>query len=322
MSARPGLSKEQQLAVALEREDSLQQVQDLLRDGGIDLTKRITSAGSVLLPPLHRACFLNKPDEARLLIEHGADVHEKAQSGCTAMYQAVSRGTKCIPALLAHGAAIDRVATPGSGSVLSFLSSNRYAREEDVHVLLEAGAQINARGGLFQQTPLMVASAVGCVAVVSALLQQPGLEIDAEDERGFTALMEARDPHIIQILLEAGADYTDHLLVGRLEATMSHDVRWAPKPIQVKRRYLRWLVLSPDAAGIPAQYQRDNRLAVTGKDDCQILELRNIRLSLLRADAWKRRRHLCIDRAMWRKPAAVSGTTGEGAKAANAGAGE
>jgi Ankyrin repeats (3 copies)/Ankyrin repeat len=54
---------------------------------------------------------------------------------------------------------------------------------------------------------------------------------------------------------------------------------------------------------------------------------RYARLSALREDAWKRRRHLCLDRALWKKPAAATigsgeAAEGEGAKEAKAGAGE
>jgi hypothetical protein len=45
-------------------------------------------------------------------------------------------------------------------------------------------------------------------------------------------------------------------------------------------------------------------------------------MSLLREDAWKRRRHLCLSRALWRKPAVEPKKAQGSLTEAQAGAGQ
>lgn len=80
-------------------------------------------------------------------------------------------------------------------------------RQELVSGILAAGADVNARGGLYT-TALHAASARGCERTVQTLLGS-GADINAQGRYDFSALHEAsRSGHekVVQILLDRGAD--------------------------------------------------------------------------------------------------------------------
>jgi ankyrin repeat protein len=74
--------------------------------------------------------------------------------------------------------------------------------------------------------------------------------------------------------------------------------------IPPNRRALHWFLNTPVPAfsRFMAEYWKHARLPA-GATEAQVREAKANRLKRLREDAWKRRRHLCLDRALWRKPA-------------------
>lgn len=107
---------------------------------------------------LHFAAFFTQPDTARLLVDHGADVH------------AVS---------------------PTFGNVLPLHSAAAGGSAEIVHLLLVAGADANARQNL-GFTALHAAAQNGDQAMARDLLDH-GAEADAATDDGRTALAIAEE---------------------------------------------------------------------------------------------------------------------------------
>ena len=107
---------------------------------------------------LHFAAFFAQPDTARLLVEHGADVHE---------------------------------VSPTFGNVTALHSAAAGGSAEIVHLLLDAGADPNTRqnGGF---TALHAAAQSGDPTMARDLLDH-GAELDSATEDGRTALAIAEE---------------------------------------------------------------------------------------------------------------------------------
>jgi predicted transcriptional regulator len=189
--------------------------------------------------------------------------------------------------------------------------------------------------------------AVECAnsSAVHVLLEQPSIKVGSQDLYGRTPLSSLlrpdapiRAPKIVVLcsLIDAGA--SAYPAVPQTYPWLSREVllerplspvllalrkeRNEHTPITLHRRTLRVLMSLPSAQGVLRGEPLPDEAAVP--EDLE--KHREVRLSSLRADAWRRRRHLCIDRALWRKPAAATekeeAAIAEGAKEAKAGAGE
>jgi ankyrin repeat protein len=83
-----------------------------------------------------------------------------------------------------------------------------YGHAEAVRVLLDAGANVNARTIISSWTPLMAAASEGKIEIMRILFDR-GADINAENPGGTTALtIAARNGHTdtVQVLLDRGAD--------------------------------------------------------------------------------------------------------------------
>ena len=151
-------------------------------------------------------------EKMKSLIDHGADVRAKAQSGYTALMVATTYfgSSPCVKLLLEHGAE----ANPGKGATFNasplFLAAMAGDRD-DIALLKARGADFNQRMdiiGMFPTSPLFGAVTFGDSEVVQALVQG-GAKIDERDADGMTALdwaVVAHQPEVVKALLVAGAD--------------------------------------------------------------------------------------------------------------------
>jgi ankyrin repeat protein len=83
-----------------------------------------------------------------------------------------------------------------------------HGRIEIIKILLETGADINARNPLWTSTPLMAAASGGHAKAVQFLIDY-GADLEAKDSLGRTCLftaVEFRYREIVQVLLDAGAN--------------------------------------------------------------------------------------------------------------------
>lgn len=109
--------------------------------------------------PLLAATLGGHEECMELLLTRGADVEQKDFDGCTALHVAAMKDN---PGPLAK--------------------------------LLSHGADINARDGIFQRTPLMIAAAEGCQRNVLLLISR-GADISFKNRENLTALDFSREPN-------------------------------------------------------------------------------------------------------------------------------
>lgn len=118
----------------------------------------------------------------------------------------LAAGAGCLPLvleLLRRG--MDPNVTDGGGHTPLYSVGNECKTAsgvEIVHVLVRAGANVNAAGGVKHCTPLHMAARRGNLSVASALLES-GADIEAHDSKGDTPLRRAancRKPAMVEFL--------------------------------------------------------------------------------------------------------------------------
>jgi hypothetical protein len=162
-------------------------------------------------PPLIRAAAAGDLQAMRALIQKGADVNARDQSGGTALHVAAGRGDQEATRLLLAAGADVHARRHGPNDYAPLHSAAYTGNGATTRMLLSAGARVNdAAGGGW--TPLMFAMLYGRRDVVEALLAG-GAAINARSPTGWTALKEAQmrgHRDVAGRLLRAGAiKYSD-----------------------------------------------------------------------------------------------------------------
>ena len=145
--------------------------------------------------PLHFACFRGKPEIARLLLDHGAQVNAKNYQGEIPLhlvsrgeYDSPDEGVRVTELLLERGTDINAQNKFG-WTPLHSASNN--GRHEIVQALLRRGAKVNLESYL-GETPLHLvrqgkySTEDGVRA--AQLLMDAGLDVNARDKRSWTPL--------------------------------------------------------------------------------------------------------------------------------------
>jgi len=197
----------------------------LLLDAGAKIDHRNLAGSSALL----RAAMDNRRRTAVLLLERGADANLANGQRLTALHAAAFNGNdKLAAALLAHGAAPDAVDTSGKSPAI-YAAARGYA--EIVERLLAAGVDAKRRYGN-DLTLLMWAAGHSNDTprqdglATLRLVLAAGAEIDAVDNRGWSALMIAAERghgEAAELLLESGADPGIADAQGRRAADLTSD---------------------------------------------------------------------------------------------------
>ncbi|MDB5825321.1 MAG: ankyrin repeat-containing protein [Herminiimonas sp.] len=177
--------------------------------------------------PLHRAVHKNHPEVVASLVAAKADMcRPNPESRRTPLTKAVTRGhLELVTALLNRANVaghtrssansspfapllpdVDRIDGKGDTALQLATSSGQ---EELVRILLNAGANVNIRHATTRNTPLLLAAESGNTRIAEMLLCQIGIDLNAWNAEGETAIHLAvsnDDAELLQRLLDAGAN--------------------------------------------------------------------------------------------------------------------
>ena len=203
-------------------------VVSLLLDHGADISVRNRHGETSLIS----AAVNGHQDVIRLLIKHGADVRARDNEGRTALLSASRSGypegfvdSYAISLLLEHGADVNAKDKSGV-TPLMWVSFHGHYRM--ISLLLEKGADINARDkngntALMWNLPIDAPEfkllfpgnlnpyqvhSLHRLQVMSLLLSQTGVDVNARDNEGKTVLQRAREEgklDMVSLLLKHGA---------------------------------------------------------------------------------------------------------------------
>lgn len=200
------------ISIAGELHDAVQSKNSAALQALLDAGAMVDESDFLLGTALHRAAVDNDAESASILIAHGADLEAVSeQQGSRPLHLAADANSIAVLRLLLQAGA-DIESTDDLGRLP--LSRAAAAHPEAVEVLLDSGAEIEAREAVVQRTPLIVAAYNGCLGCARLLVRR-GAQINARDDLGRTAIWYAATPEsvspvggpqLIEFLVENGAD--------------------------------------------------------------------------------------------------------------------
>lgn len=188
------------------RQGDAAKLENLLRSD----PKLINQAGMQGLCPLHMAVMKNPGSKTvvEVLLTNGADVNIRDDAGCTPLHYAAQIGnTEFVRMLLA------KKANPNATNILGaapLFQAVGFLHLDIVRLLLDGGADPNVSTNSCE-TPLMAAAAAHApaddtlITITQALIAK-GVNVNAADSHGRTALHHANNKAILEILLACKPD--------------------------------------------------------------------------------------------------------------------
>ena len=139
------------------------------------------------------ACISGKERAMQLLLENGANIEASDQFNFTALQAAARTGNEvALTTLLEHGVNMERTFERDT-PLLAALSRGH---DGAAQVLIEAGANVNAKRAKSETRAVHLAAANACFGALRQLSER-GADLDLTDERGFAALDYAVVPTIL-----------------------------------------------------------------------------------------------------------------------------
>ncbi|KAM3174258.1 hypothetical protein ACTXT7_010901 [Hymenolepis weldensis] len=161
--------------------------------------------------PLHIACKKMKVKIAEILLKKGANVDATTQAGLTPLHAAAFVGcAEAVNMLLQRGANVNRVTMRGE-TPLHFAVRGRHI--DTIKILLKHSASVNAKAKLAIHITgfalMNIDLIISDLADVHAdYLQKPSCSFDREQATPFHVALRLKDPEIVKMLIDAGADVT------------------------------------------------------------------------------------------------------------------
>ena len=173
--------------------------------------------GGLCETPLHTAARFGREDIAAILLAHGADSGAPDESGNTPVTTAAAYGhADVMKVLLARGADVNRRGRNGRSPLVAAVSglgveNDLERRLEVARILIDSGADVNAREPASGLTPLFHAAGLGTAhsEQMIQLLLAHGADVRAVDGQGTPLLVTTAGSGsrtAVQLLLDRGAD--------------------------------------------------------------------------------------------------------------------
>lgn len=181
----------------------------VLLKAGADIEYCVCTKDGAQFRPLHLAARQGFLPVLKTLVEHGCDLNAKTESGETAlMLCALSARLECFQDLLMAGADFATVNKTGQ-TVIDLLDScsHRFLVYELIWDAILSGKKLQS-SNLKVFSPIHFVAHHGNAKVMKKILEQKDLDLNLQDERGFSAAMTAvQEGHmeVFKVLLFSGA---------------------------------------------------------------------------------------------------------------------
>eukprot|EP00057_Strongylocentrotus_purpuratus_P015390 XP_011669864.1 PREDICTED: ankyrin repeat domain-containing protein 7-like [Strongylocentrotus purpuratus] len=172
---------------------------------------------------------------AKYLMMHGADTNHKGDRNVTPLFQSISTGERTIVDLLMERKEADLKAV--SSTLLSVMHraaniDNTYAMTKLLDKIPRLVEAMDDKG----RTPLLLATKYGCRDAIELLIKKGHCNVNVVDsEMGVCPLafaISGDNFHIVDVLVEHGADVNLPTLSGNTSLQVALNVRYSDTPSQ------------------------------------------------------------------------------------------
>ncbi|GAV64300.1 Ank_2 domain-containing protein [Cephalotus follicularis] len=198
---------------------------DVLLNCGAIVDTPVIITRKIEFHPLHMASRLGSSTILQCLIDYGCDLNSKSDSGDTAlMICAKYKHEECVRVLAKAGADFSLVNSVGQ-SASSIAGSNQWSLGFQLAVLdVIKDGKIPKSSNVSIFCPLMFVTQAGDIEALEALIRHIGVDLDYQDDNGFSAVMVAAiKGHVeaFRLLVYAGADVKLCNKAGETAITLS-----------------------------------------------------------------------------------------------------
>lgn len=208
--------------------------QDKLRDLLLSIDVKSTAQGRSVV---HQAARDGLEDAMKILIENGANLHERSSSGETPFFLAIKSGHEAIVKLLLDNGESPHARSNGSTGVAAISMAIRHKHEAVLKVLLDYGAvNVPSSGETYKKTALHEAVRAGPVMTGLMLCASADLNVYNANYQSplYCALIRPVDPKVVGLLLDAKAQLVPYSF------WMLHKM-----PPELQERYLKYSMPPP-----------------------------------------------------------------------------